>query len=129
MNIKKYFSGLEHIGIPGKDIKKTVEFYEKLGFETFYEATMNGTQHFAFLKLGDLVIETYDKPPFADAAGVVDHYAIKVTDVDAVFEKMKDEGYDLLDKEVQQVPFFGNGYRYFMIKGPNGEKIEFGQSL
>jgi hypothetical protein len=48
---------------------------------------------------------------------------------DAVFEKMKDEGYDLLDKEVQQVPFFRKRVPLFMIKGPNGEKIEFGQSL
>jgi catechol 2,3-dioxygenase-like lactoylglutathione lyase family enzyme len=54
MKYQKILFRLEHIGIPGKDIKKTVEFYEKLGFETFYEATMNGTQHFAFLKLGDL---------------------------------------------------------------------------
>ena len=30
--MKNYVTGLQHIGIPTNDIKKSLEFYEKLGF-------------------------------------------------------------------------------------------------
>lgn len=33
MNLKTYTTGIQHIGIPTNDIEKTIEFYQKLGFE------------------------------------------------------------------------------------------------
>lgn len=36
--MKNYVTGLQHIGIPTNDIKKSLEFYEKLGFENIYDA-------------------------------------------------------------------------------------------
>ena len=35
--MKNYVTGLQHIGIPTNDIKKSLEFYEKLGFENIYQ--------------------------------------------------------------------------------------------
>ena len=50
-----------HIGIPTNDIDKTVDFYHKLGFETAFE-TVNeeADEKVVFLKLGTLVVETYE---------------------------------------------------------------------
>ena len=38
-------------------------------------------------------------------------------------------GYTMLDKEVQFLPFWEKGVRFFTILGPNGEKVEFSQML
>ena len=35
--MKNYVTGLQHMGIPTNDIKKSLEFYEKLGFENIYQ--------------------------------------------------------------------------------------------
>ena len=58
MNIKEFTTGVQHIGIPTNDINKTIEFYRALGFETALR-TVNGTEEVAFLKLHNLMIETY----------------------------------------------------------------------
>ena len=61
MDLKNYSTGVQHIGIPTNDIDKTVEFYHKLGFETAFE-TVNeeANEKVVFLKLGTLVVETYE---------------------------------------------------------------------
>ena len=53
------FIGLQHIGIPTNDMDKTVEFYKKIGFEVAHE-TKDGDVRVVFLKLKDLVLETYE---------------------------------------------------------------------
>ena len=47
MKIKDFTTGVQHIGIPTKDINKTIEFYHALGFETALR-TVNGTEEVAF---------------------------------------------------------------------------------
>ena len=61
MDLKNYSTGVQHIGIPTNDIDKTVDFYHKLGFETAFE-TVNeeADEKVVFLKLGTLVVETYE---------------------------------------------------------------------
>ena len=53
------FTGLQHIGIPTNDMDKTVEFYKKIGFEVAHE-TKDGDVRVVFLKLRDLILETYE---------------------------------------------------------------------
>ena len=61
MNLKTYTTGIQHIGIPTNDIEKTIEFYQKLGFEIALR-TVNeeANEKVAFLKQETLVIETYE---------------------------------------------------------------------
>lgn len=58
-------------------------------------------------------------------SGAIDHIALNVTDIDAVFSKIKELGYEMLDDNIRFLPFWEYGVRFFTIIGPNKEKIEF----
>ena len=58
MKIKDYCSGIQHIGIPTNDIEKTKAFFKDLGFEIAY-STVNDGEKVAFLRIGNLTIETW----------------------------------------------------------------------
>ena len=77
MEWKDNLTGLQHLGIPTKDIDKTIAYYQMIGFELVHE-TMNGENRVAFLKWNDLIIETYESDQVSEATGVVDHIAMKV---------------------------------------------------
>lgn len=126
MALSKWITGIQHVGIPTNDIAKTIAFYTSLGFEKVHEKDNNGEQ-VAFLKLGDLVIETYQNGRANGLAGAVDHIAMNVTDVDAVREAADAMGLTVI--EAGQLPFWENGVKYFTILGPNHEKLEFNQYL
>ena len=119
-------TGVQHIGVPTNDIEKTIAFYEKLGFVNAHQVD-NGGEMVAFLKLGDLVIETYQNGKAVGVAGAVDHIAINVTDVDAARAIADEMGLEVI--EAGQLPFWTNGVKYFTVLGPNQEKIEFNQYL
>jgi catechol 2,3-dioxygenase-like lactoylglutathione lyase family enzyme len=126
MAFSQLATGVQHIGVPTNDIAKTIAFYEKLGFVNVHEKDNNGEQ-VAFLKLGDLVVETYQNGKAVGSAGAVDHIAINVTDVDAARRIADEMGLEVI--EAGQLPFWTNGVKYFTILGPNSEKLEFNQYL
>ena len=126
MSFKEISTGLQHIGIPTNDIEATVAFYAALGFETAYRTVNNG-EEVAFLQLGDLMLETYQNGKALHRLGAVDHVAINVTDVEEarrLAEEMK-----LRIIEEGQLPYWTNGVKYFIVLGPNDEKVEFNQYL
>ena len=126
MAFKHIATGLQHIGIPTNDIEKTIAFYTALGFESVYQ-TMNKDEKVAFLRLGDLTLETYQNFKAVHRSGAVDHVAINVTDVDEA--RRIAERLNLTVIEEGKLPFWKNGVKYFTILGPNDEKIEFNQYL
>lgn len=126
MAFSKLATGLQHIGVPTNDLQKTLDFYTSLGFQLALR-TANGDEQVAFLKLGDLVIETYQNGRAVGQAGAVDHIAINVTDVDAARRIADDMGLEVIEEG--QLPFWDNGVKYFTILGPNREKLEFNQYL
>ncbi|MBE5773089.1 MAG: VOC family protein [Clostridiales bacterium] len=127
MAFKKIATGLQHIGLPTNDIKKTIEFYTALGFEVAYQTVLNGETPVAFLKLGDLVIETYENGQAVGKWGAIDHVAINVTDVNEARRIADEMGLKVI--EAGELPFWANGVKYFTIEGPNNEKVEFNQYL
>lgn len=126
--IKELVTGTQHLGLPTADLDQTLSFYQGLGFRVAYQ-TVNDGGRVAFLRLGDLTIETYESREAAGRPGAIDHVALDVTDVDAAFAALQAGGYRLLDGAVQYLPFWDRGVRFFTIQGPNGEKIEFSQML
>lgn len=126
MAFKKIATGLQHIGLPTNDMEKTLEFYTALGFEVAYQTMLNG-EPVAFLKLGDLVIETYQNGKAVGASGAVDHIAINVTNV--IEARRIADSMNLNVIEEGELPFWVNGVKYFTILGPNQEKLEFNQYL
>lgn len=83
----------------------------------------------AFLKLGSLVIETYENKAAKMKAGAIDHVAIDVKDIERVYEMIDREGMNTTNDIIHFLPFWENGVRFFTIEGPNKEKIEFSQYL
>ncbi|MDO5446131.1 MAG: VOC family protein [Eubacteriales bacterium] len=127
-NMSDYSGGLQHIGIPTKDMDKTMEFYGLLGFKETYE-TMNGSSKVVFMALGNLCMEFYEAEDACGKTGAIDHVAIDVNDIEAVYEYVGGLGFESLEKQICFLPFFDKGVRYFTILGPNAEKVEFNQKL
>ena len=129
MNIKDFTTGVQHIGIPTNDIETTIAFYQSLGFDTALR-TLNGTEEVAFLSLHNLVIETYQNRQATMAYGAIDHIAIDVKNIDRLFCEMNTTGkFAILDRQVNSLPFWEHGVKFFTIEGPNREKIEFCERL
>ena len=126
MAFSKIATGLQHIGIPTNDLNQTIDFYQSLGFELAHR-TANGDEQVAFLKLGDLMIETYQNFKAARINGAVDHIAINVTDVEEARRIADSMSLEVIEEG--QLPFWENGVKYFTILGPNREKLEFNQYL
>lgn len=61
MDITKYMTGIQHVGIPTNDLDKTIAFYQRLGFVVAHQ-TVNekANEKVAFLQFGNLTIETYE---------------------------------------------------------------------
>lgn len=143
MEIKDFTIGVQHIGIPTNDIKKTIEFFQLLGFDIAFR-TINGPEEVAFLQLHNLVIETYQNHQAKMEYGAIDHIAIDVKNIDALFEEVKAKAIEaekvaiekqatplfrMLDTQVNGLPFWKKGVKFFTIEGPNKEKIEFCERL
>lgn len=132
MKLMDFVTGIQHIGIPTNDIEETKRFYTGLGFTLVYE-TLNesgGNIPVAFLQAGDILIETYENKKAAMSRGSIDHIALNVPDIEAVYAVAKENGLHFLESdEIVFLPFWEKGIRYFLIEGPNKEPIEFLQKL
>ncbi|MCC8060851.1 MAG: VOC family protein [Clostridiales bacterium] len=130
MVLKENVLALGHIGVPTKDLENTVAFYEAIGFQIIHrtENPISG-KPVAFLNMAGIIIEAWESEDARNDPGAIDHIALQVTDVDQVFSWIREREFRLLDQEVQYLPFWENGTRFFTIEGPNKEKIEFCQKL
>ena len=125
-----FYTGIQHIGIPTADLNATVEFYRKLGFECIREEYLEEAKcNVRFLKLKNLVIETYDTGDAAMKSGAVDHFALDVNDIDAAWEFAKKNGFTILGEDIIGLPFWSKGIKCFKIEGSNKEQVEFCQIL
>ncbi len=129
MALDKYFTGVQHVGIPANNLDETIKFYKSLGFK---EAGLFNNQgnRCAFMKYNNLMIETWEGDPCANADGAINHIAVNCTDADKAFAEAKKEGYHMLDQHVESIPaYWKHGIHFFKIQGPNHEAIEFCQIL
>lgn len=122
--------GLQHVGLPTNDLKATIAFYESLGFETVYQVRNEAAgEDVAFLRLKNLTIEAYENGQAAMQSGAIDHIAIDVVDVEAAYRLAQEQGYQIVSNGVEFLPFWQNGVKFFILLGPNQERVEFNQYL
>jgi len=126
IDLKKYSKGLQHIGIPTNDIKKTTEFYQSIGFE-LVNLESNGNEKVAFLRLGNLMVETYQNFQATLCDGAINHISLDVENIEHLFEEVKTAGMTIISNDVECLPFWKHGIKYFIIEGPNNERLEFCQ--
>ncbi len=129
MDTANLFTGLSHIGLPTADVEKTVKFYEQFGFRIRWSQHSSPESHTVFMECGSCVMEIYYSKTPAGVNGAVDHVAIDVSDIEAVYEYVTSLGYHSLEEAVTFLPFYEKGVRFFTILGPNHEKVEFSQRL
>jgi lactoylglutathione lyase len=129
---------IQHIGIPAHDLEVSIPFYERLGFENVMESPFEFDGGFGtcvMMKNHEVIVELYQMPENQLAEikkrsnGHVDHFAIDVTDVDHAYETLKKAGFEILEETPTFLQFWKNGTRFFNVKGPSGEIIEFNQIL
>ena len=130
MDIREQITGLGHIGIPVRNIDDTVAFYQMIGFQVALD-TVNpqNSQKVIFLKQKDVMLELYQQEETALVAGAINHIALDVNDLDAVYRYVCEKGLNNTKDTIHRLPFWKNGVRYFTIEGPNKEKVEFSQYL
>lgn len=120
--VQTLFMGVEHIGIKALDIEKAIEFYIKaLGFVLLYRIKP-GAVELVFLELGGSVVElveVIDGRQYED--GVVNHLAIRVSDIFKAIEHLKVHQVELASSEPMAL---GEGRYNFFFRGPSGEKLE-----
>ncbi len=129
---------IQHIGIPAHDLEVSIPFYERLGFENVMESPFEFDGGFGtcvMMKNHEVIVELYQMPEKQLAEikkrshGHIDHIAIDVADVDHAFETLKKAGFEILEDTPTFLQFWKNGTRFFNVKGPSGEIIEFNQIL
>lgn len=132
------FNGWSHLGIPVTDIDQSEAFYKQFGFEKVMNAVIPvGDEQIraSMMEFKGFTLEFYQLLP-ADLEeirsrkdGFIDHVALDVKDVDQAFEELTAKGFATLEDAPVQLPFWENGVKYFNVRGPDGEKIEFNQIL
>ena len=124
-----YCDGIQHVGIPTDHLENTIHFYEDLGFQVILRTCVpEKNQHVAFLKLGNLVIETY-KDPVALCDGAINHIALNCLDIEKAYAATLNQKHLVLSNGIEALDFWERGVRFFIIQGPNKERIEFCQKL
>ena len=122
--------GVAHIGLPTNDLKKTIEFYKSLGFEVILETyNEKAKEKVAFLQIQNYCIESFENGQSVMEDGAYQHVALDVRDIEEMYKKICENGYEVITDGIEQLPFWDNGVKFFMIKGPNEERIEFCQKL
>lgn len=82
-------------------VAMTIAFYENLGFEIAFRTVNEAAdEKVAFLKLGTLVIETYENKAAALKPGAIDHVAIDVKNIEKVHEMITGAGLNTTQDEV-----------------------------
>ena len=120
---KGKITGLAHIGVMVKDIDKSIDYYKRLGFTLDKEEAPS--IRLAFLSAGNCLIELVEQNDIPQRpAGVVDHVAVVVDDIEAAIANAKTQGIEIDASKVNSVDILG-GIKNVFFEGPDGERLEF----
>jgi len=130
--------GLQHLGLPVTDIDRSKVFYNQIGFRVILEtelASDNGAIQVVFLAMNGFILELY-QPVGAEWEdirarhdGHIDHVALDVLDINQAYDAIRAAGLQPLEEAPKFLPFWEKGIRYFNVRGPDGEKVEFSERI
>ena len=137
--LKGNLRGMQHLGLPVTDLERSHAFYMQLGFVTALRTDLDqpdGQVRVAMLEKDGLTIELYQLPGAereeiaARRDGHIDHIALDVQDIEGALVELKAAGFEILEEDAPVfLPFWSRGVRFFTVRGPDGEKVEFNQRL
>lgn len=136
--MQEYINGFQHLGLPVTDLARSRAFYTRLGFAPVMEkqlAVEGGTVQVLMLDLNGFILELYQLAG-NEVAGIaarqdghIDHLALDVRDIDGAFAAVQAAGLVPLEGAPVFLPFWEHGIRYFNVRGPDGERVEFCERL
>jgi catechol 2,3-dioxygenase-like lactoylglutathione lyase family enzyme len=139
MLLQGNLQGVQHLGLPVTDLERSRAFYLNLGFTETMRTDLPGqdeTIRVAMLQKDDLTIELYqlageERQEIATRQdGHIDHIAMNVLDIEKAYTEITAAGFEILEENAPEfLPFWTHGVKFFTIRGPDGEKIEFNQIL
>lgn len=137
--LKGNLRGLQHIGLPVTNLVRSKAFYSKLGFVEIMRTDLPGTSeavqvammHHEALTLELYQLEQEERQEIAKRPdGHIDHIALDVLDIEQAYNDISGAGLEILEENAPVfLPFWDHGVKFFTIRGPDGEKVEFNQIL
>lgn len=125
---------LQHIGVCVADVSKAAQWYiDALGFVKKGEFYTEDGFKAIFVKCEKtgVMYELYQHPAGSAGAaemeikqGVLDHIAYEVEDLEGEYGKAVAEGLEILQGLTDIPSFWDNGFRYFLVKSAEGNKVE-----
>ena len=139
MLLQGNLQGLQHLGLPVTNLERSKAFYAQLGFTETLRTEIQEEQDIiqvAMIEHENFTIELYQlgqerRQEIAGRGdGHIDHVALNVLDIEQAYAEIKAAGLEILENNAPvYLPFWEHGVKYFTVRGPDGEKIEFNQIL
>ena len=139
MLLKGNLRGLQHIGLPVTNLERSKAFYAGLGFVEVMrtdlprasEAVQVAMMHHEGLTIELYQLEEEERQEIARRSdGHLDHIALDVIDIEQAYQEIRTAGLEILEEPAPVfLPFWEKGVRFFTVRGPDGEKVEFNQIL
>ncbi|UOF92430.1 VOC family protein [Fodinisporobacter ferrooxydans] len=115
----------EHVGILVSDMERSLAFYKEVfGLQLRLRAALNEQVELAFLyhpDQPDFEVELIGGKAMDAKEGFVNHLAVRVENIDAAMERLKQLGVKMRD-EVPRVIL--NRVKIAFFEGPDGEALE-----
>src|ERR1039457_4666702 len=137
MLLQGNLQGFQHLGFPVTDLERSKSFYAELGFTDIMRIDipdLNEIVKVAMLQKNDLTLELYQlnikqcQEIASRNDGHIDHIALNVIDIDKAYEEIKNAKLEIIEDNAPVfLPFWADGVKYFSVRGPDGEKLEFNQ--
>ncbi|MDO5426190.1 MAG: VOC family protein [Eubacteriales bacterium] len=128
--------GWSHLALKVRDLKRSREFYERLGFSKCgggYLDTPDGRIQILYMENHGFQIEILQMVGLGllelerRGDGPIDHLALDCANAEEALRLARKEGFSVQDYVVKEAPLLAKGVSYFRIIGPDGEKIEINQ--
>ncbi len=135
---RENLGGWDHLGIPVTDIEKSKNFYSRFGFKEIMNAEIPGdgdTVKAVMIQKDDFIVELYQLvgDELAEIGtrkdGHIDHMALNVVDIDKAYVELQAADMEMIEDTPVHLDFWDKGCKYFNIRGPDGEKLEFNQII
>ena len=131
--MREHVKCLHHVGIPTRDMDATIRFYTDLGAEIYFQKMDQEAGEPIRVVIFDfygIKVEAYERRVTAGQPGAIDHIAFQVTGIEELYRKVRESGYTLMKDcagNVQPTTYWPQDIRWFIVIGPNGEKVEFSE--
>ena len=117
-------AGIAHMAFRVSDLTKSLEFYQKLGFEKAFEFSDQGKTTVAFVKINDSqFMELYPRKDDSQSLGFM-HFCFEADDIAVVHDAYVKQG--LSPEDVKKARA---GNLLFVMHDPEGQLLEYTQYL